>query len=119
MGSASPCPHCSHPQLMFSTCLAGALLFDPALQVFPALTSVPLQNTQPLQAWEGWSPSRSLPCLTGPSPLQIKNVYLIFFFFNETKTPSHTVREALRQQTNMSVMLSFKRAGRTSLCLIK
>lgn len=80
VGHASPCAHCSYPQLMFSTCLAGALLFDPALQVFPALTSVPLQNTQPLQAWEGWSPSRSLPHLTGPSPLQIENVYLFIFF---------------------------------------
>lgn len=49
---------------------------DLLLQVFPALTSVLLQYTQPRHAWEGWSQSRSLPCLAGPSPLQIKNVYL-------------------------------------------
>lgn len=41
MGSASPCPHCSHPQVMFSTCLAGALLFDPALQRFSSFDLSP------------------------------------------------------------------------------
>lgn len=96
----------------------AGLLCDVVLQVFPALTSVLRQYTQAPQAWEGWSPSRSLPCLAGPSPLQIKNVYLKLFIKKKKKS-SRRSREALRQQTNMSVILSFKRAGRTGLCLIK
>lgn len=124
VGSASPCTDIlAAPDHVFhaAASLGGAgLLAGPLVQDFPALTSALPRCTQPRQP--GGLELVPLPALSRraqPSTNQECLFKIIWGRKEKKNKPLRRAREALRQQTSMSVILSFKRAVRTGLCLIK